>query len=139
MKICKFLITPFFSFLPLTYSLDTEEEGWTDLISETYLENNQLDGNHNLAIAAVRRVCSAWFGSFVTPTWWNGAWLSFSFCEFLTYYSLSKISLSSMPDLPIEAWILFHGRKASGYAVDLTELTHPVSFKVPNTKAAKQL
>ncbi len=78
-----------------------------------------------LANVITHELSHHWFGNLTTMKWWDDLWLNESFADFIAYFCMSKLQLTT-EQLP-DAWVIFNARKSWGVATDQKITTHPIA------------
>lgn len=71
-----------------------------------------------------------WFGDLVTFCWWDDLWLNESFATYISYLALAEA-------FDQDVWAHFYLYSSRGFALDITESTHPVRIAIEDTAQAQ--
>ena len=71
-----------------------------------------------------------WFGDLVTFRWWDDIWLNESFATYISYLALAEA-------FDQDVWAYFYLYSSRGFALDITESTHPVHIAIEDTAQAQ--
>lgn len=107
--------------------------------NDLYVFKEEVDVGRlaRFANTIVHELIHHWFGNLVTMKWWNDLWLNESFADFISYFCMSKLTITTKP-FP-HVWAMANQRKGWGYATDQKITTHPIAGDVANTEAAESI